>query len=500
MPDSSTETLPGEQANPSAAGAVVDPSPAPERKTFSLSSPSQSLWSAIRESIRGSHRDYTVGPIGRSILLLAVPMVLEMFMESLFAVVDIYWVGRLGTDAAATIGLTESLLTLIYTLAIGLSIGATAMVARRIGEQNPEGAARAAVQAIALALIVSTILAAIGAPLAPRLLALMGGSPWVIERGAGFTRIMLGCNLTVVMLFMVNAIFRGAGDAAIAMRVLWLANSINIVLGPCLIFGIGPFPKLGIVGAAVATNTGRGIGALYALSRLVRAGGRFEIRRRHLRLEPSIMTRLLRLSATGTFQVFIGMASWIGLVRIISSFGSDAVAGYTFGIRVILFALLPSWGMSNAAATMVGQALGARKPDRAEQAVWKAGFYNMVFLGIVGLLFVLFAHQIIGLYTSDPKVAGYGVDCLRIVAYGFLFYAYGMVLGQSFNGAGDTWTPTIINLFVFWLWELPLAYFLAIGLGLGPRGVFLAITIAFSTLAVVSAFFFKRGRWKTRVV
>ena len=500
MPDSSTETFPGEQANTSGAGVLVDPSPTPKSNTSLLSSPPQSLWSAIRESIRGSHRDYTVGSIGRSILLLAIPMVLEMFMESLFAVVDIYWVGRLGTDAAATIGLTESLLTLIYALAIGLSIGATAMVARRIGEQNPEGAARAAVQAIALAVVVSMILAAIGAPLAPRLLALMGGSPWVIEHGAGFTRIMLGCNATVVMLFMVNAIFRGAGDAAIAMRVLWLANSINIVLGPCFIFGIGPFPKLGIVGAAVATNTGRGIGALYALSRLVRSGGRFEIRRRHLRLEPSIMVRLVRLSATGTFQVFIGMASWIGLVRTISSFGSDAVAGYTFGIRVILFALLPSWGMSNAAATMVGQALGARKPERAEQAVWRAGFYNMIFLGIVGLLFVLFAHQIIGLYTSDPKVASYGVDCLRIVAYGFLFYAYGMVLGQSFNGAGDTWTPTIINLFVFWLWELPLAYFLAIELGMGPRGVFLAITIAFSTLAVVSAFFFKRGRWKTRIV
>jgi putative MATE family efflux protein len=441
-----------------------------------------------------------VGPIGRAILLLAIPMVLEMFMESLFAVVDIYWVGRLGTDAAATIGLTESLLTLIYALAIGLSIGATAMVARRIGEHNPEGAARSAVQAIALALIVSTIIGAIGAPLAPRLLALMGGSAWVVEHGSGFTRIMLAGNATVVMLFMVNAIFRGAGDAAIAMRVLWLANSINIVLGPCLIFGLGPFPKLGLVGAAVATNTGRGIGALYALSRLARSGGRFDIRRRHLRLEPSIMARMIRLSATGTFQVFIGMASWIGLVRTISSFGSDAVAGYTFGIRIILFALLPSWGMSNAAATMVGQALGARKPDRAERAVWKAGFYNMIFLGIVGLLFIVFAPRIIGLYTSDPKVAHYGIDCLRIVAYGFLFYAYGMVLGQSFNGAGDTWTPTIINLFVFWLWELPLAYLLAIVLGLGPRGVFLAITIAFSTLAVVSAAFFKRGRWKTRVV
>lgn len=460
----------------------------------------QSLWSAVKESIRGSHRNYTTGPIGRSILLLAIPMVLEMLMESVFAVVDIFWVSHLGTDAAATVGLTESLLTLIYALAIGLSIGAMAMVARRIGEQNPEGAARAAVQAIALALLVSFTIAVVATPNAPKLLAMMGGSPWVIEHGSAFTRVMLAGNATVVVLFMVNAIFRGAGDAAIAMRTLWLANWINILLGPCLIFGLGPFPKLGIVGAAIATNIGRGTGALFALSRLVRTGGRFDVRRRHLRLEPSIMWRLIRLSSTGTFQVFIGMASWIGLVRIISSFGSNAVAGYTFGIRVILFALLPSWGMANAAATMVGQALGAGNPDRGEQAVWKAGFYNMIFLGVVGLLFIFFAPQIIWLYTSDPNVAGYGVDCLRIVAYGFLFYAYGMVLGQSFNGAGDTWTPTIINLFVFWLWEIPLAYVLSVVLGLGPRGVFIAITIAFSTLAVVSAAVFRQGRWKRKVV
>jgi putative MATE family efflux protein len=299
---------------------------------------------------------------------------------------------------------------------------------------------------------------------------------------------------------MVNAIFRGAGDAAIAMRTLWLANWINIILGPCLIFGLGPFPKLGIVGAAIATNIGRGTGATYALIRLFRPGGRFDIKRHHLRLEPAVMARLLRLSGTGTFQVFIGMASWIGLVRIISSFGSNAVAGYTFGIRVVLFALLPSWGMANAAATMVGQALGAGNPERAERAVWKAGSYNMVFLGIVGVLFVLFAPQIIWFYTSDPDVSKYGVDCLRIVAYGFLFYAYGMVIGQSFNGAGDTWTPTIINLFVFWLWEIPLAYVLSMVLNLGPRGVFAAITIAFSTYAVVSAAIFRRGRWKKKVV
>jgi len=461
---------------------------------------SQSLWSAVKESIRGSHRDYTRGPIGRAILLLAVPMVLEMIMESIFAVVDIFWVSHLGTDAAATVGLTESLMTLVYALAIGLSIGAMAMIARRIGEKNPDGAARAAVQAIALALIVSIVIGAIGAPLAPKLLALMGGSPWVIEHGSAFTRVMLACNLSVVMLFMINAIFRGAGDAAIAMRTLWLANWINILLGPCLIFGLGPFPKLGIVGAAIATSIGRGTGAIFALIKLFRSGGRFEIKREHLRIEPSVIGRLIRLSATGTFQVFIGMASWIGLVRIISSFGSNAVAGYTFGIRVILFALLPSWGMANAAATMVGQALGAKNPERAERAVWKAGFYNMIFLGVVGLLFIFFAPQIIWFYTDDPNVAHYGVDCLRIVAYGFLFYAYGMVLGQSFNGAGDTWTPTIINLFVFWLWEIPLAYVLSVKIGMGPRGVFVAMMVAFSTLAVVSAAVFRLGRWKKKAV
>jgi putative MATE family efflux protein len=473
---------------------------APDSSITAPADEQESLWSAVKESIRGSHRNYTTGPIGRSILLLAIPMVLEMMMESVFAVVDIFWVSHLGTDAAATVGLTESLLTLIYALAIGLSIGAMAMVARRIGEQNPDGAARAAVQAIILAALVSLVIGLAATPFAPKLLAVMGGSPWVIEHGSAFTRVMLAGNVTVVMLFMVNAIFRGAGDAAIAMRTLWLANWINIVLGPCLVFGLGPFPKLGIVGAAIATNIGRGTGALYALSRLWRQGGRFDIRREHLRIEPSIMWRMIRLSATGTFQVFIGMASWIGLVRIISSFGSDAVAGYTFGIRVILFALLPSWGMANAAATMVGQALGAGNPERAERAVWRAGFYNMIFLGIVGLLFILFAPQIIGFYTSDPHVAQYGIDCLRIVAYGFLFYAYGMVLGQSFNGAGDTWTPTIINLFVFWLWEIPLAYVLGVVLGMGPRGVFISMMIAFSTLAVVSGAVFRLGRWKRKVV
>jgi putative MATE family efflux protein len=459
------------------------------------------LWSAIREAIRGSHTDYTRGSIGRAILLLAIPMVLEMLMESVFAVTDIFFIARLRVaEAVAAVSLTESLLTLIYTVAIGLSIGATAMVARRIGEQDREGAARAAAQVIALGVIVSVVLGIVGVVFAPRLLRLMGATPEVIAVGINFTRVMLGGNLSVMLLFLINATFRGAGDGAIAMRVLWLANIINILLGPCLIFGLGPFPELGVTGAAIATTIGRGTGALFAFSRLVRGGGRVHLTRRHLRLEPSIMLRLVRLSASGAFQVFIGMASWIGLIRILSSFGSNVLAGYTIGIRVILFALLPSWGMSNAAATMVGQSLGARKPERAERAVWRASFYNMCFLGIIGLFFVIFAGTIVRLFTPDPAVQPYGIDCLRIVACGFLFYAYGMVLTQSFNGAGDTTTPTIINLFVFWLWEIPLAYVLAIHFGLGPRGVFLAITIAFSTLAVVSALVFRRGRWKKRTV
>ena len=465
--------------------------------------PAESLWSAVRESLRGSHRNYTEGPIGRAIIVLAIPMVLEMLMESIFVVVDIFWVAHLGAnavDAVATVGLTESMLTLLYAVAIGLGIGATAMVARRIGEQNPEGAARAAVQAIALGLIISVIVSIVGFLLAPRLLKAMGGSPWVVEHGVGFTRVMFAGNASILLLFLINAIFRGAGDAAIAMRVLWLANICNIVLGPLFIFGIGPFPELGVMGGAVATTIGRGTGVVYAFSRLIRSGGRFDIRWHHLKFEPAIMARLLRLSATGTFQVFIGMASWIGLIRTLSSFGSEAVAGYTIGIRVIVFALLPSFGMGNAAATMVGQSLGAKKPERAERAVWLAGFYNMIFLGAVGLVFILFAPQIISAFIDDPKVIPYGIDCLRIVAYGFLFYAYGMVLTQSFNGAGDTWTPTIINLFVFWLWELPLAYLLAITFNLGPRGVFTAITVAFSTLALVSALVFRRGNWKRKVV
>lgn len=466
------------------------------------------LLSAVRQAVRGAptQYDYTSGSIGRAILLLSVPMVLEMLMESVFVVCDVFYVSHITRDAkeaVATVGFTESLMTLVYTLAIGLSIGTMATVARRIGERDPEGAARTAAQTIALGLVVSVTLGVVGAALAPRLLTLMGADAGVVAKGSTFTRVMLGCNASVVMLILINAVLRGSGDAAVAMRVLWLANAINILLGPCLIFGLGPFPELGVTGAAIATSIGRGTGALFAFSRLLRAGGRVQLMRRHARLEPSIMLKLVRLSGAATFQVFIGMASWVGLTRLNASFGSEAVAGNTIGLRVIMFALLPSWGMSNAAATMVGQSLGAGKPERAEQAVWRAGFYNMCFLGVVGLAFILFAGPIVRVFTqagAGVLVEHYAVACLRTIACGFLFYAYGMVLTQSFNGAGDTRTPTIINLFVFWLWEIPLAYVLAIVFRMGPQGVFLAVTIAFSTLAVVSALVFRRGRWKTRVV
>lgn len=452
--------------------------------------------SAVGEALRGSRQDYTQGSIPRAILLLAVPMVMEMALESLFAVTDVFFVGRLGADSVATVGLTESMLYLIYTVAMGLGVGATAMVARRIGEHDPDGASQAAGQAIMLGVIAAVVIGTAGALTAPHLLALMGAPPGVLARGSTFARVMLGGSGSVLLLFLINAIFRGAGDAAIAMRVLWLANTINILLDPCLIFGLGPFPRLGVTGAAIATTTGRSIGVLFALSRLVRPGGRVTITRRNLRLSPALMARLLRLSGSGTFQIFVGTASWIGLVRTAATFGSTALAGYTIGMRILIFALLPSWGLSNAAATMVGQALGARQPERGERAVWLTSFYNCIVLSVVGLVFVLAAHPIVGLFTKDPDVLRVGTSCLRIVAAGFPFYAYGMVVTQSFNGAGDTWTPTWLNLIIFWLWEIPLAYLLSVKLGFGPTGIFVAIAVAFSTLAVVSVVLFRRGRWK----
>ena len=472
------------------------PAPSAPRGSESIS-----FWTVVKDSVRGEqHYDFTEGPIGRAILILSVPMVLEVLLESVFAVADIFWVSHLGPDAIASVGLTESLLTLVYALAMGLGIGATATVARRIGEKDPEGAARAAVQALLLALVVSVVLGTAGALLAPRLLALMGASPSVIAMGSSYATIMLGGEAAIIVLFVINAVFRGAGDAAIAMRVLWLANIINIVLGPLLIFGVGPFPELGVTGAAIATTTGRSIGALYAVARLFRRGSRVPAGRRHFTLDLGVMAQMLRLAASASLQNLIGMASWIGLVRILATYGSEALAGYTIAVRLIIFALLPSWGLSNAAATMVGQGLGARKPDRAETSVWRAGRYNAAFLTAVGLIFLIAAPLLLRAFTTDPAVTDYAVHCLRIVALGFPFYAYGMVLTQSFNGAGDTWTPTWLNFCCFWVFEIPLAWALAGAAGLGPSGVFWAIMAAFSLLAGASALVFRRGAWKTRMV
>ncbi|HKN15493.1 MAG TPA: MATE family efflux transporter [Candidatus Sulfotelmatobacter sp.] len=458
------------------------------------------LWASLVEAVRGSHQDYTTGSLNRAILLLAVPMVLEMVLESLFAVVDVFWVGRLGANAVATVGLTESMLTLVFSVAMGLSLSTTAMVARRIGEKDPEGAAVAGVQAIALGLFISL---AIGVPcflFAPNLLRMMGASSEIIATDSGYTRICLGGSFAVLLLFLNNAIFRGAGDAAIAMRLLWVSNIINLILDPCLIFGWGPFPRLGVTGAALATLTGRSIGVLYQFYRLMHGTERIRILRSQVRLSLQVLLRLIRVSLTGILQFAIAHTSWIGLVRIVSFFGSAALAGYTIAIRIVIFVILPSWGLSNAAATLVGQNLGAGHPDRAEKAVWRTGLYNVIFLGAVGVIFIFFSEPIVRLFTHDPAVVPLGAACLRIVSYGNLGYAYFMVMMQAFNGAGDTITPTIVNFFGFWLFEIPLAYWLALPLHMRSNGVFASIAIAESSMAAVSAILFKQGRWKKKKI
>jgi len=460
----------------------------------------RSLWSSLVEAVRGSHQDYTTGDLNRAILLLAVPMVLEMVLESLFAVVDVFWVGRLGANAVATVGLTESMLSLVFSVGMGLSLSTTAMVARRIGEKDPEGAADAAVQAIVLGLIVSV---AVGVPsfvFAPQLLRWMGATPEIVAVGSGYTRTCLGGSFAVLLLFLNNAIFRGAGDAAIAMRLLWVSNIINLVLDPCLIFGWGPFPKMGVTGAALATLIGRSIGVMYQFYRLLKGTERIRILVWQVRIHGEVLLRLIRVSFTGILQFAIAHTSWIGLVRIVSIFGAAALAGYTIAIRIVIFAILPSWGLSNAAATLVGQNLGAGHPQRAEKAVWRTGVYNVIFLGAVGVIFIAFAELIVSLFTSDPSVIALGAACLRIVSYGNLGYAYFMVMMQAFNGAGDTITPTIVNFFGFWLLEIPLAYTLAIPLHMRSNGVFFSIAIAESSMAVASAILFKQGRWKEKKI
>ena len=464
----------------------------------------RSFWSSVREALRGSHQDFTTGSLNRSILLLAIPMVLELVLESLFAVVDVFWVGRMGANAVATVGLTESLLALVFAIGLGLSLSTTAMVARRIGEKDPEDAAVAGVQAIVLGLVISLAMGIPAGIYAPELLKAMGASPAIVASGSGYARIALGGCGAIIMLFLNNAIFRGAGDAAIAMRLLWVSNIINLILDPLLIFGlkIGPvsFPHLGVTGAALATFTGRSIGVLYQFYRLLKGSERIRILVRQVRINVSVMLRLLRVSLTGMLQFAIANASWIFLVRIVSVFGSDSVAGYTVAIRIVVFFVLPAWGLSNAAATLVGQNLGARKPDRAAQAVWRTAFYNMLFLGAIGIFFVVFATPVVKLFVVDPAVIPIAAVALRTFACGNVGYAYGMVMLQAFNGAGDTFTPTLVNFFGFWVLELPLAWVLANNLHMHAEGAFLAIVIAECSMAAAGIVLFRQGRWKKQQI
>jgi len=454
----------------------------------------------LREAIVGTTRDFTEDSIGRAIFILSVPAVLEMCMESLFGIVNVFWVSRLGAPAVAAVGITESLLTIIFAIALGLSMATTAVVARRTGEKDSQGASTAAVQGIILGILASIPIGLIGILFAPALLRFMGAEPEVISTGGGYARIILGGNAAVMLLFLINAVFRGAGDAAIAMRALWLGNIVNLLLDPCLIFGLGPFPELGVTGSAVATTIGRGLGVVYQVSVLFSTKSRISVRMRDIRFEPAIARSMLKISFGGMLQYLVATASWAALVRLVAAFGSAALAGYTIALRLIVVALLPSWGMSNAAATLVGQNLGANKPDRAEKSVWITGVANMFVLGAVAVFFILFAEGLIGVFTSDADVIANGVACLRIVSYGYVFYAYGMVMVQSFNGAGDTFTPTLINLGCYWLFQIPLSAYLALRTSLGSHGVFLAITISESALALVAMLAFRRGRWKKQKV
>jgi putative MATE family efflux protein len=458
-------------------------------------------WTAIvRDALSGREHDYTRGSLHRAITLLAIPMVLELAMESLFAVVDIFFVSALGAEAVATVGLTEAVLTLLYAVAIGLSMSTTAMVARRIGEQNREAAARAAVQAIALGLGVALVTGIPGFLLGGHVLRAMGASAGTHETGALYASIMFGGNAVIILLFLNNAIFRGAGDPAVAMRSLWLANGVNIVLDPLLIFGVGPFPELGVTGAAVATTCGRSIGVLYQLFALRRGASRVRITADTLQLDATVMWRLIRLSFGGIAQMLVATASWVALMRIMAPFGAEAVAGYTIAIRIIVFAILPSWGLSNAAATLVGQNLGAGHPDRAERSVWVTGIYNTVFLLGVTVLFVSTADTLVSLFQTEPTVVAVGARALRVISYGYVFYAWGMVMAQAFNGAGDTMTPTWMNLLCFWGGQIPLAWTLANVAQMGPEGIFWSVTVSETVLALLMIELFRRGRWKGREV
>ncbi len=461
---------------------------------------SSGFWATLREAVSGSAQDFTEGGIGRAIFLLSVPMVLEMLMESLFGIVNVYWVAHLGKEQAAAVGVTESLLTIVFTVALGLSMGTTAMVARRIGEKDPDGAARVAEQSILLGVLISIPIAIVGMLFSRQLFQAMNAEAGVSAAGRGYMSVIFGANVVIMLLFLINAIFRGAGDAAIAMRSLWLGNLINLVLDPCLIFGLGPFPELGVMGSAVATTIGRGFAVIYQFTRLYGGHSRVPVTFSRMLPDFGLMKNLFRISLGGMFQFLVATAAWMALMSIVGLFGAAAQAGYTIAIRIILVTLLPSWGMSNAAATLVGQNLGARKPDRAEKSVWLAGHSNAVFLTTVAVVFIILPEFLIRIFTPDQTVIPHGVDALRYISYGYIFYGYGMVMAAAFNGAGDTYTPTVMNLVCFWLIQIPLAYTLSRLTELGTIGVFLAITVAESALAVVAMLVFRRGKWKAQTV
>ncbi len=457
----------------------------------------------LREAIGGSERDFTQIPLSKAIILLSIPMVLEMIMESVFALVDIFFVSRLGAEAIATVGITESLMTIIYAIGIGLSVGTTALVSRRIGEKKPEEAAVAAVQAIFTGVVVSLLFSAVGIFFAKDLLRLMGASETTVEMGYMYPTIMLGGNAVIMLLFIINAVFRSSGDAAISMRVLWFANILNIILDPLLIFGIGPFPEMGVQGAAIATNIGRGVAVVYQLYLLGKGNHRVKIKARQVVLKIGEMVKLIKLSVGAIGQYLIATSSWVFLVWVVTGLGEEVVAGYTIAIRVLLFALLPSWGLANAAATLVGQNLGAKQPDRAERSAWVVGIANMIFLGFVSIFFIAFPEKFISFFVNgvdEAVVMASGVTCLRIISFGFLVYAMGQVMINSINGAGDTATPVWINFIAFWLLEIPLAYIFTNVLDLHINGVCYAILIGEAAMTIIAIAIFRRGKWKLKEV
>jgi putative MATE family efflux protein len=454
----------------------------------------------VRESLSDNETDFTVGPIGRALGLLAIPMMLEMAMESVFAVVDIAFVSRLGTNAIAAVGLTEALVTVLYAVAIGLGMGVTAMVSRRIGAQDRDAAAHVTGQAIWVGGALAVVIGVCGVMYAADLLRMMGASDDVIAVGEGFTAMLLGGSASILYLFLLTAAFRGTGDAPVALRSLTLANAINIGLDPCLIFGLGPFPELQVTGAAVATTIGRGIGVVYLLYYLFGGKGRFRFAMRHLVLAPQLISRMIRISVGGVGQFLISTSSWIAIMRVVALYGSAPIAAYTVALRLVEFALLPAWGLGNAAATLVGQNLGAEKPERAEQSVWRASKYNAIFMTAVGIVMIALAPQIVSLFSTEPEVIRYGISCLRILGVGYPMYAVGMIIIQALNGAGDTTTPSVMNFICFWLLQIPLAYWLATEAGLGPNGVFLAIVIAETMLTGLGVWVFRKGKWRLRQV